>query len=91
MARSLQFPFIEPSKNLTRAATRTNRNQLENREELINGVVGGLAVVALFRSNVSLIPQVGSIMSRNCSASNQSLKFLWMTYFQKTDNVQKPL
>ena len=52
--------------------TRTNQNKFENREESIKSVFGGLNVVALLRSFVSLILQVGSLLSRNCGASNQS-------------------
>ena len=72
MVESLPFPFSVSTKTITRAVTRTNRNQSENLEELIKSVVGGLTVVALLCSNISLIFQIGSLLSRNCGASNQS-------------------
>ena len=57
MAERLPFSFNVSTKTITRAVTRTNRNQFQNREESIRSVVGGLTVVALLRSIVSLIPQ----------------------------------
>ena len=73
MAARLPFFFNVSTKTITRAVTRINRNQFENREEWIKVVAEGLNVVALLRSIVSLIPQVGSLLSRKCGASNQSL------------------
>ena len=70
MVERLPFPFSVSTKTITRAVTRTNQNQSENLEESIKGVVEGLTVVALFCSNISLIPQSGSLLSRNCGASN---------------------
>ena len=71
VAERLAFPFNVSTKTINRALTRSNQNQIENREESNSGVVGGLTGV-LLRSIVLLIPQVGSLLNRNCDASNQS-------------------
>ena len=71
MVERLPFPFSVSTKTITRAMTRTNRNQSENLEESIKGVVEGLTVVALLCSIISLIPQIGSLLRKNCGASNQ--------------------
>ena len=72
MVERLPFPFSVSTKTVTRAVTRTNRNQSQNLEESIKGVVEGLTVVALLCSIISLIPQIGSLLSKNCGASKQS-------------------
>ena len=72
MVECLPFPLSVSTKTITRAVTRTNRNQSENLEESIKGLVEGLTVVALLCSIISLVPQIGSLLSRNCGASNQS-------------------
>ena len=41
VAGGLPLPFNVSTKTLTRAVTRTKRNQIENWEKTINGVVGG--------------------------------------------------
>ena len=72
MVERLPLPFSVSTKTITRPVTRFNRNQYKNLEESIKGVVVGLTVVALLCSNISMIPQIGSLLSRSFGASNQS-------------------